>query len=117
MDSGAKPAEAQHADDIHAPSKVVLGASCTIEDVAQLRNDLIAHLAANKPIIIDATRVERIDAAGAQLLVAFAIDCLVQGVAFAWKQRPAALDEAIRLLGLGALMESPGAVFDVEGAS
>ena len=117
MDSGAKPAEAQHADDIQAHSKDVLGASCTIEDVAQLRNDLIAYLAANKPIIIDATRVERIDAAGAQLLVAFAIDCLVQGVAFAWKQRPAALDEAIRLLGLGALMESPGAVFDVEGAS
>jgi anti-anti-sigma regulatory factor len=101
----------------NAPRKVVLGVSCTIEDVAELRVDLIAHLAANKPIIIDATRLERIDTAGVQLLAAFAIDCLELGTLFAWKQRPAVLDEAIRLLGLGALMESPGAVFDIEEAS
>lgn len=101
----------------NAPRTVVLGTTCTIEDVAQLRNDLITHLAANKPIIIDATRLERIDTAGVQLLAAFAIDCLEQGIVFAWKQRPAVLEEAIRLLGLGALMESPGAVFDAEVAS
>lgn len=101
----------------NAPRKVLLGTSCTIEDVAQLRIDLSAHLAANKPIIIDASRLERIDTAGVQLLAAFAIDCLEQGIAFAWRQRPAVLEEAIRLLGLGALMESPSAVFDTEGAS
>jgi anti-anti-sigma regulatory factor len=101
----------------NTPGKVLLGTSCTIEDVAQLRTDLSAHLAANKPIIIDASRLERIDAAGVQLLAAFAIDCLEQGIAFAWKQRPAVLEEAIRLLGLAALMESPGAVFDPEEAS
>lgn len=100
-----------------APHKVVLGPSCTIEDVARLRNDLIAHVAANKPILIDASRLERIDTAGVQLLAAFAIDCLEQGTAFAWKQRPAVLEEAIRLLGLGALMESPGAVFDAGEAT
>lgn len=101
----------------NTPSKVLLGVSCTIEDVAQLRTDLSAHLAANKPIIIDASRLERIDTAGVQLLAAFAIDCLEQGIAFAWKQRPAVLEEAIRLLGLIALMESPGAVFDPEEVS
>ena len=101
----------------NTPNKVLLGASCTIEDVAQLRTDLSAHLAANRPIIIDASQLERIDTAGVQLLAAFAIDCLEQGIAFAWKQRPAVLEEAIRLLGLGALMESPGAVFDPEETS
>lgn len=101
----------------NAPHKILLGASCTIEDVAQLRSDLVTHLAANKPMIIDASRLERIDTAGVQLLAAFCIDCLEQGIVFAWKQRPAMLDEAIRLLGLGALMESPGAVFDTEGTS
>ncbi|MCC6302163.1 MAG: STAS domain-containing protein [Gammaproteobacteria bacterium] len=101
----------------NAPRRVVLGTSCTIEDVAQLRTDLIGHLEANRPMIIDATRLERIDTAGAQLLAAFAIDCLERGTAFAWKPRPAALEEAIRLLGLGALMQSPGAVLDIEGAA
>lgn len=101
----------------NVPRRLVLGASCTIEDVAQLRNELLAHLDANKPVIIDATRLERIDAAGVQLLAAFAIDCLERGTAFAWKPRPAVLEEAIRLLGLGALMESPGEVLDIEGAA
>lgn len=99
------------------PRKIVLGASCTIEDVAQLRTVLIDHLSANAPVIIDTSRLERIDTAGVQLLAAFAIDCLERGTAFAWRQRPAILEEAIRLLGLGALMESPGAVFDAGGES
>lgn len=99
------------------PRRVVLGNSCTIEDVAQLRTDLIEHLETNRPVIIDATRLERIDTAGAQLLAAFAIDCLERGTAFAWKPRPAVLEEAIRLLGLGALMESPGEVLDIEGVA
>jgi anti-anti-sigma regulatory factor len=99
------------------PRKIALGASCTIEDVALLRTELIDHLTANTPVIIDASRLERIDTAGVQLLAAFAIDCLERGTAFAWKQRPAVLEEAIRLLGLGALMESPGAVFDAGGES
>jgi len=100
----------------NAPHRVVLGPSCTIEDVAQLRSDLAAPLATGKPVIIDASRLERIDTAGLQLLAAFCIDCLEQGIVFAWKQQPPVLEEAIRLLGLGALMESPGAVFDTEGA-
>lgn len=96
------------------PRKVLLGSSCTIEDVAQLRDVLSGHLAANVPIIIDASRLDRIDTAGMQLLAAFSIDCLERGIAFAWTQRPAVLEEAIHLLGLGALMESPGAVFTAE---
>ncbi|MCC6207484.1 MAG: STAS domain-containing protein [Gammaproteobacteria bacterium] len=101
----------------NGPHRVVLGASCTIEDVAQMRGDLAAPLATGRPIIIDASRLERVDTAGTQLLAAFCIDCLEQGIVFAWKQQPPVLEEAIRLLGLGALMESPGAVFDTEGVS
>ena len=101
----------------NAPHRVVLGHSCTIDDVAQLRSELSAPLATSKPIIIDASRLERIDTAGLQLLAAFCIDCLERGIVFAWKQRPPVLEEAIHLLGLAALMESPGAVFDTEGAS
>jgi hypothetical protein len=48
-----------------------------------------------------------VDAAGVQLLVAFALDCLERGVAYSWKARSAALDEAIRVLGVAALIESP----------
>jgi hypothetical protein len=44
-----------------------------------------------------------------QLVVAFALDCLEKGVHYVWTGRSPALEEAIRTLGVGALLESPGA--------
>jgi hypothetical protein len=43
-----------------------------------------------------------------QLVVAFALDCLERGVHYEWTGRSAALEQAIRTLGVGALLESPG---------
>jgi len=52
--------------------------------------------------------VREIDTAGVQLVVAFALDCLERGIAYSWKSRSPALDEAVRVLGVAALLESPG---------
>ena len=52
--------------------------------------------------------MQHVDTAGVQLVVAFALDCLERGISYAWKGRSPVLDEAIRVLGVGALLESPG---------
>ena len=52
--------------------------------------------------------MQQIDTAGVQLVVAFALDCLERSIHYVWTARSVALDEAIRTLGVGALLESPG---------
>lgn len=89
--------------------KIVLGASCTIHEAPALRSHLIAQASHPGPYEIDGSAVQQIDTAGVQLVVAFALDCLEKGVHYAWTGRSQPLEEAIRTLGVGALLESPGA--------
>jgi phospholipid transport system transporter-binding protein len=88
--------------------KIVLGASCTIHEAPALRAHLIAQAAHPGPYEIDGSAVQHIDTAGVQLVVAFALDCLERSIHYVWTGRSATLDEAIRTLGVGALLESPG---------
>jgi anti-anti-sigma regulatory factor len=92
-----------------AKGKVVLGASCTIHEAPALRSHLLAQAAHPGPYELDGSGVQQIDTAGLQLVVAFALDCLEKGVHYVWTGRSPALEEAIRTLGVGALLESPGA--------
>ena len=100
-------------------AKVVLGACCTIHEAPALRSHLIAQASQPGPYEIDGSGVQQIDTAGLQLVVAFALDCLEKGVHYVWSGRSAALEEAIRTLGVGALLESPGAAtnYSVPGAA
>jgi anti-anti-sigma regulatory factor len=68
---------------------------------------------------LDGSAVEQIDTAGVQLVVAFALDCLERSIHYAWTGRSPALEEAIRTLGVGALLESPGSAtpYSVAGAA
>jgi len=99
--------------------KVVLGASCTIHEAPALRSHLIDRASHPGPYEIDGSAVQQIDTAGVQLVVAFALDCLEKGVHYVWSGRSPVLDEAIRTLGVGALLESPGAAtnYSVPGAA
>lgn len=90
-----------------ARGRVVLGASCTIHEVPALRAHLLEQAARPGPYQIDGSAVQHIDTAGLQLVVAFALDCLERGIPYGWTARSAALEDAIRTLGLGALLESP----------
>ena len=87
--------------------RIVLGASCTIHEAQQIRAQLLAQAELPGPYEIDGSAVQQVDTAGVQLVVAFALDCLERNIAYAWKGRSAALDDAIRVLGVGALLESP----------
>jgi anti-anti-sigma regulatory factor len=88
--------------------RVVLGGSCTIHEGAAIKAHMIEQLARPGPYEIDGSAVSRIDAAGVQLLVAFALDCLERGLEYVWIGRSPTLEQAIELLSVGALLESPG---------
>jgi anti-anti-sigma regulatory factor len=90
------------------PGRVVLGSSCTIHEVAAIKAHMLEQLARPAPYEIDGSAVERLDAAGVQLIVAFALDCLERGIAYSWQGRSALLEQGIGMLGVGPLLESPG---------
>jgi anti-anti-sigma regulatory factor len=92
-----------------ARGRVVLGASCTIHEAAAIKAHMLQQFARPGPYEIDGSAVGRVDAAGVQLCVAFALDCLERGLDFIWTGRSPALEQAIALLSVGALLESPGA--------
>lgn len=89
--------------------RVVLGAACTIHEAQALRAHLLETATHPGPYEIDGGGVEQIDTAGVQLVVAFALDCLERNIHYVWKARSPVLEEAIHVLGVGALLESPGA--------
>lgn len=91
-----------------AAGRIVLGVSCTIHEAQALRAQLLAQAALPGPYEIDGSAVQQIDTAGVQLVVAFALDCLERAISYSWKGRSPVLEEAIRVLGVGALLESPG---------
>ena len=102
-------ATARTAGDTPVVGRAVFGASCTIHEAPALRTQLLALAAHPGPYEIDGAAVQQIDTAGVQLVVAFALDCLEKGIHYVWTGRSPVLDEAIRTLGVGALLESPGA--------
>jgi hypothetical protein len=73
-----------------------------------MRAKLLAHAESPGPYEIDGRDVQQVDTAGVQLVVAFALDCLERNIKYSWKGRSAALEDVIRVLGVGALLESPG---------
>jgi anti-anti-sigma regulatory factor len=88
--------------------RVVLGGSCTIHEGAAIKAHMLEQLARPGPYEIDGSAVSRVDAAGVQLLVAFALDCMERGLEYVWIGRSPTLEQAIELLSVGALLESPG---------
>jgi phospholipid transport system transporter-binding protein len=105
--AGAKPVAGQ----------IVLGAACTIHEAQALRAHLLEQATRSGPYEIDGGGVEQIDTAGLQLVLAFALDCLERNVHYTWKARSPVLEEAIQVLGVAALLESPGAASYIPGGA
>jgi len=87
--------------------RVVLPANCTIHGARALQAHLLEQLQLPGPCEIDGGGVQQVDTAGVQLVLAFALDCLERSLQYTWKSRSAALEEAIRVLNVGALLEYP----------
>lgn len=108
--TAARPAEPRS-----SAATIDLGASCTLHEVAALRAVCLAALEAAEPPVIDGSRVEHVDTAGLQALVGFTIDCMERSRHFTWQGRSEVLVQGIRLLGVEALLESPGVAASATG--
>jgi len=105
--SPAPNATAKAAGDKPVSGCVVLPAICTIHEARKLQAHLREQLELPGPCEIHGANVQQVDTAGVQLVLAFALDCLERSLQYTWKGRSPALEEAIRVLGVGALLEYP----------
>jgi len=88
-------------------ARVVLPASCTIKEAQSLKAHLLAQLELPGPCEIEGGDVQQADTAGVQLVLAFALECLERNLPYSWKSRSPVFEEAVRVLGVGALLEYP----------
>lgn len=88
-------------------ARVVLPASCTIKEAGLLKAHLLAQLELPGPCEIEGGAVQQVDTAGVQLVLAFALECLERNLQYSWKSRSPVFEEAVRVLGVGALLECP----------
>ncbi len=83
---------------------VVLAANCSVKDAAALKTSLCAFSNPGDAVTLDVSAVERVDTATMQLLCAFVRDRGGRNQGVTWRGESAALQDAVRLLGVGALL-------------
>ena len=101
MENGMDPVHIKH--DAEA-TQVALEAALSIADARVLHEKLSAVLVTAKTVMMDGSRVERLDAATMQVLAGFCRAAHERGLIFAWKNISPALQQAARLLGLESLL-------------
>jgi anti-anti-sigma regulatory factor len=90
-----------------AAGAVALPSSLTIAEVGALKAALEAALGSGDPITLDARSVARVDAAGVQLLVAFAAEAARRGRRWTWAGFSATLAEVSERLDLARALALP----------
>jgi ABC-type transporter Mla MlaB component len=83
---------------------LVLEAGCTLRDAIELQFLLLTTDCDSGPVIVDGTRVEQVDTAGLQLLVAFAQAQARAGRTLQWTGVSEPLLRGSRRLGTDALL-------------
>lgn len=83
------------------------GEHLDVQYAETLRARLLAALVDHGPIVLGAGGVTRADAAGVQLLVAFARSARATGIAWSWQAVSPALSEAARQLGVARELDLP----------
>lgn len=83
---------------------VVLASNCSVKDAAALKTSLCACSNHGDAVTLDVSAVERVDTATMQLLCAFVRDRSDRNQSVTWRGESAALQDAVRLLGVGALL-------------
>jgi ABC-type transporter Mla MlaB component len=83
---------------------IVLAANCSVKDAASLKTSLCAVANESGAVTLDTSAVERVDTATMQLLCAFVRDRGTRNQSIVWRGQSQALHDAVRLLGVGALL-------------
>lgn len=83
---------------------VALEASLSITDARQLHKQLSSALTGKTTVTLDASRVERLDAAAMQVLACFCRAARERGLALSWRNISPGFQQAARLLGLESIL-------------
>ncbi len=96
------PVHIEHtADTTH----VLLEAALGIVDARALHEKLSAVLACATSVVLDGSRVERLDAAAMQVLACFCRTARERGLAISWQSPSSGLQQAAQWLGLESILE------------
>ena len=96
------PVHIEHtADTTHVALEAALG----IVDARALHEKLSAVLACATPVVLDGSRVERLDAAAMQVLACFCRAARERGLAINWQSPSSGLQQAAQWLGLEFILE------------
>ncbi len=87
---------------------VTLEAGCTLHEAIELQFLLLTTKCASDTVIVDGALVERVDTAGLQLLVAFALDQARAGRSLRWSGASDLLVRSSRRLGLDTVLGLAG---------
>lgn len=102
MGNSMDPVHIEHtADTTHVALEAALG----IQDARVLHEKLSTVLATATVIIIDGSRIERLDAAAMQLLAGFTRAARQRGLALTWHSPSPVLQQAARVLGFETILE------------
>ena len=103
-ESVSEPVAADAPSAMQAEPIVVLSANCSVKDAAALKSSLCAVANESAAVTLDASAVERVDTATMQLLCAFVRDRSSRSQSTVWRGQSQALHDAVRLLGVAALI-------------
>jgi anti-anti-sigma regulatory factor len=102
MGNSMDPVHIEHtADTTHVALEAALG----IRDARVLHEKLGTVLAAATAIVIDGSRIERLDAAAMQVLAGFTRAARERGLALTWQSPSPVLQQAARVLGFETILE------------
>lgn len=99
--SGDQDAKAVIANDTdnQGPAMIILDPVITLVEVNRLRESLLGYIGARQ-VQVDVSKIEHIDTAGVQLLLAFSKALVKQGGKIIWLGQSAAYSNTAGLLGL-----------------
>lgn len=112
MRTSKRKREAQQATAPEAASEakvITLPAACTFREAGELKVHLLDAVSAPQMVKLDASAMQRVDAAGMQVICAFVRDRQADKLPLTWSSSCAALNEAARLLGIESLLSLPAA--------
>jgi len=100
MVNSMDPVHIEHtADTTHVALEAALG----IQDARVLHEKLGSVLSTAKTVVVDGSRVERLDAAIMQVLAVFARSARERGLALSWRSPSPVLQQAVRVLGFESI--------------
>ncbi|HTT07903.1 MAG TPA: STAS domain-containing protein [Gammaproteobacteria bacterium] len=103
-DVSADPREPARNSTVQNHAPITLEPVITISEAAALKDQLLPHIGRSGEIIIDGSRVESVDTAALQVLLAFVRSARAQGAIIRWSGISSALQNAAQLLGIARLI-------------